>query len=76
MDGGGGTSSLSSTSTASTSTSPHVHVNGGLLSPFFSNLVTLINARKDSKEYFTVVIVTDGQFSDSAIYYGVLEYIA
>jgi hypothetical protein len=67
-----GASSQSSASTASTSTSPLVYVGGSLLAPLFSDLVTLINARKDSMEYYVVIIFTDGQFTDSARYYGVI----
>jgi len=68
----GATSSQSSTSSAS---SPLFLTVGSFLSPLFSDLVALITARKNNFEYYTVVILTDGQFTDSARYIRVNSYI-
>lgn len=71
-----GASFQSSSSSNSASSWPHNQMNTGqnLLSPLFSDLVTLITARKCAFEYYTVIILTDGQFTDNPKFITVLRF--
>lgn len=72
---GGGASSQSSSTSSTSASSAIVLYTGSLLSPLLSDLVTLISARKCAFEYYTVVILTDGQFTDCTTYMTVCTYI-
>ncbi|XP_035703638.1 copine-9 isoform X2 [Folsomia candida] len=73
---GGGASSQSSSTSSTSASSAIVLYTGSLLSPLLSDLVTLISARKCAFEYYTVVILTDGQFTDCTTYMTLLKELS